>query len=308
MKKKYIFIIIFFCVSCFNCQKEEFSPIGEIQKKLVVFGVLDTRTNIQLIKVQNSYLYSIDSTKNNYQKIPANIKISITDEYSNIYSLKDTTIEGVTNYAVYYIPNFNLVRGIGYSLSIQADGYVPIHATAKVPSVQYIGVSTQNTEIVFQYGVHKYAKGYTHHFYLNYDIIDGQSVWSFRIEVPYIFKVSESNPADTTIIYPFVSRDKEAHYPVESLYYIFLKIKPTNVNQKVVVKRGTLEVLSLDDNLYNYYLLVQGFNDPYSVRLDRPFFSNVTDGYGIFGSITADSNQVVIPSDLITAFGYINGQ
>ena len=76
----------------------------------------------------------------------------------------------------------------------------------------------------------------------------------------------------------------------------------------MVVKRGTLEVLSLDDNLYNYYLLVQGFNDPYSVRLDRPFFSNVTDGYGIFGSITADSNQVVIPSDLITAFGYINGQ
>ena len=151
----------------------------------------------------------MDSTKNNYQKIPANIKISITDEYSNIYSLKDTTIEGVTNYAVYYIPNFNLIRGIGYSLSIQADGYLPIHATAKVPSVQYIGVSTQNTEIVFQYGVHKYAKGYTHHFYLNYDIIDGQSVWSFRIEVPYIFKVSESNPSDTTIIYPFVSRDKE---------------------------------------------------------------------------------------------------
>jgi hypothetical protein len=61
-----------------------------------------------------------------------------------------------------------------------------------------------------------------------------------------------------------------------------------------------LYVSSLDWNLTDYMQAVTGYDDPYTVRLDKPDWTNIVNGYGIFGSIHLDSNWFLIPSKLNT--------
>jgi hypothetical protein len=48
----------------------------------------------------------------------------------------------------------------------------------------------------------------------------------------------------------------------------------------------------VEENLYKYYNLANGFQDPYSIRTDQPDFSNIQGGLGIFGAMTLDSVRV----------------
>jgi len=61
-----------------------------------------------------------------------------------------------------------------------------------------------------------------------------------------------------------------------------------------------LQFIQLDENLYNYYAIVRGFDDPFSLRLDKPNFSNIKNGTGLFASYSVDSLVQVLPYD----FGY----
>ena len=46
---------------------------------------------------------------------------------------------------------------------------------------------------------------------------------------------------------------------------------------------------SLDQYLYSFFKLARGFDDPVSVRQDRPDITNVQNGVGIFGAVFPDS-------------------
>jgi hypothetical protein len=63
-------------------------------------------------------------------------------------------------------------------------------------------------------------------------------------------------------------------------------------------------LFSIDDNLYNYLSTVNGFNDPISVRLDIPNYTNIQNGHGIFGAIIKDSLTQNIPNVVVKALGF----
>ncbi len=62
------------------------------------------------------------------------------------------------------------------------------------------------------------------------------------------------------------------------------------VSGKVV---AVVRLLQIDATLYNYYSISNGFNDPMTMRTEKPLFSNVNGGLGFFASASYDS--VTIP-------------
>ena len=56
----------------------------------------------------------------------------------------------------------------------------------------------------------------------------------------------------------------------------------------------------LDWNLTYYMQSVKGYDDPYTVRLDKPDWTNIVNGYGVFGAIRLDSAIFSIPSIINT--------
>jgi hypothetical protein len=45
----------------------------------------------------------------------------------------------------------------------------------------------------------------------------------------------------------------------------------------------------VEDNLYKYYNIVNGFQDEFSIRTDLPDYTNIRGGVGLFGAMTEDS-------------------
>jgi hypothetical protein len=57
--------------------------------------------------------------------------------------------------------------------------------------------------------------------------------------------------------------------------------------------RGATFILTqVEPNLYRYYNIVNGFQDPYSVRMDQPDYTNIAGGAGVFGAMVEDSVSV----------------
>ncbi len=55
---------------------------------------------------------------------------------------------------------------------------------------------------------------------------------------------------------------------------------------------AVISLLQIDATLYDFYSISNGFNDPLTMRTEKPVFTNVTDGLGFFGSASNDSMSV----------------
>ena len=62
-------------------------------------------------------------------------------------------------------------------------------------------------------------------------------------------------------------------------------------------KRAVFQLLQLDPNSYGYYFTTHAYNDPQSMRLDEPMYSNIVGGLGLVGAYTLDSLVHVLPED-----------
>lgn len=64
------------------------------------------------------------------------------------------------------------------------------------------------------------------------------------------------------------------------------------------LKSGTVvadvKLLQLDATLYDYYSISNGFNDPLTMRTERPVFTNVNGGLGFLGSASYDSLDIQV--------------
>ncbi len=52
---------------------------------------------------------------------------------------------------------------------------------------------------------------------------------------------------------------------------------------------AVVKLLQLDATLYDFYSISNGFNDPLTMRTEKPVFTNITGGLGFFGSAAEDS-------------------
>ena len=66
---------------------------------------------------------------------------------------------------------------------------------------------------------------------------------------------------------------------------------------KLIFRTLVFRLLQLEENWYKYYSTVRQFQDPFSIRLDEPDFTNLSKGYGLLGGATMDSLIHVYPDD-----------
>ncbi len=284
-----------------SCKEEEFSPVGSYEKKIVTYAVLDSRLDKQIIKVQSAYLTK--SGENGAEKKISNLQVNLSDG-SNNYLFRDTVIAGYVNYSYFVSNNVKLSRGSRYSLKISGDNVPLAESDITLPGKPDLTLYYDADKILLTYSRIGHAKGFLHHYYVEFYIKDGsQILGNYRIEIPSELKVTNDG-MDTLRIFPSLTKENNHSYSYSSLFSELIRYKPSNDRIKLVVKKSVATVLSLDENLYNYVSTVKGFSDPVSVRLDQINYSNIINGYGIFGAITIDSTVEKIPAYIIQGFGF----
>jgi hypothetical protein len=297
--KTKIFILIL--IAFIGCKEDDFSPVGNYEKKIVTYAVLDNRFENQIIKIQSAYLTE-DGNIQAEKKI-SNIKVSISDGTNN-YALRDTVVSGAENYSYFVLDALKLNRGAFYSLKITGDNVPDATAQIRVPANQDITLFFDTDKILLTYSKNHTGKGFLHHFYVDFYIKEGTKILNnYRVEIPSEMVLTNEG-ADTTRVYPSLTKEISHEYSYSALFAELNAYLPADSKQKLVVKRSIATVLSLEENLYNYVSTVKGFSDPVSVRLDQINYSNITNGYGIFGAITIDSVTVKIPVFIVQGFGF----
>jgi hypothetical protein len=284
----------------FDCKENNFSPIIGTESKLGVQTVFDTKENVQFVKIQKIFPSYASS---NEEKIPKilNVRINASD-YS--YLFKDTIINGISNYSVYYNKEIKVDPG-NYMLIITSDDYPMTWSTMLVPSKPDISFTTLSDSIIARIKTNISIGSFSYHFYVDYSLVKDGNTLLNRIEVP--IKVDTNEKKEISVIYPtsfkqttVIGGTEEIFLSFGCLKYIKNFIKSKENASNVILYRGTMFIRSSDLNLSNYLRAVEGYDDPYSVRLDKPDWTNIVNGYGVFGSIRLDSSWYYIPTKINT--------
>jgi hypothetical protein len=280
-----------------------------------VYSIFFTNRNTQIVRVYSNYdVPGFDPFENATEQPLAGAVVTVTGPRGT-YSFRDTLLPrtDTTRYKTLvpaYVGNWQPEPGQTYKLSVRSSGAGSTSAT-----VTMLG------------------KALKMYWYLPTDFLDYPDSLKYESSISAMAQFpSQDNPyfIQLTIEYavlvnsawrveeievPLWTSDttfKYASYPSLQItnrwgaggYYdkwayrraltrVSGRYRDTELNFTRVVFR----ILQLDQNWYNYYKTVRTSQDPLTIRLDQPDFTNLTRGYGLVGGCTVDSLVHILPAD-----------
>jgi hypothetical protein len=292
MKNILKIILCMLILVSFYCNKDDFTPVDKFESNVIVHAVLDLRKNIQFVKIQQSF-YNLTSNQN--EKILKNLNAKLIESSGKFYLLRDTIINGLSDYSVLYNKDIVLKPG-GYTLIINSDNFPTVWGTVNIPQEQQIGISYHTDRIGIDLLPNLATKGFTYRFYIHYTINQGGTLVNGTDEIPY--QINDATD-ESSIIYFRGFVQKKGFYSHDSisvlnkcLKYALKKIEKKANSQTFTYDSCSVVIDNLDWNLFDYLQSINGFNDPYSIRLDVTAFSNIIGGYGVFGAIRSDTMNI----------------
>jgi len=282
-----LFIILFF-TSC----NDDFDIVKDYHEQLVVFLVLDNRADKQIIKIQKLQ-NDVGLSDNN--KVLKDLSVRLIDTYGVAHYFKDTVLNGVNNFNVLFVDSLDLKEGT-YSLFVNSGNKLYAWSNVTVRAPQLIYVSSFNEYYKINISKSASSRGVLVKSFVCFDRVDNGITTSDMMEIPSKFSV---NGTDTTEIYPAVeksdysdNKSTEIFIGYDAIVYTKQKIINRYHIESKDIKKIKIFSFSYDWNLYEYIMSYKGYSDPYSVRLDRPNYSNIIFGNGVFGAIRVDSTEI----------------
>jgi hypothetical protein len=284
-----------------------FDSKGPYDKRLVVYSILSNRSDSQYVRVYSTYnppAYNpLDVSSDTYVQ---NARVSIANDSAS-YNLVNTVIPRSdrsrysTDIPAYVGYPIRVQFGKTYSLGVRSpDG----NATASVTTPGVGLVEAYNPQelkaplkytddIAARVKLSPGAAGYIVRLFIDFDVTSTQGVIHTRVEVPNA--VVPIGTADTSFQYPtLVRRSSDPFIVFEAAifsldgYKVFLNDLIAQTGP-IHLTSATFILTQVEDNLYKYFNIVNGFQDQFSIRTDQPDYSNIVGGFGVFGAMRDDS-------------------
>jgi len=311
MKRNFLFGLLALGLLILTSCQNAFTPKGPYTQELVVYSILTTRSDTQYVRVYTTYNPSgfnpLESTTDTYVR---GAQVTITSA-AGAYELRDTTITrfdqsrypaSLGAYIAYPMP---IVAGNPYSLEVVSN-QGSVTATTSVPGKGTIVSNNQyvlrepgkySEDISATIYMSSITRGYLFRLYIDFEYDEGGTVKHVRTEVPIsTFGDVEGDPQFN---YPRLNRrDLGRFVPVETVslplnaYEFLLAYLRVRYSPSLRLLSATFILTQVEENLYKYYNIVNGFQDRYSIRTDSPDYSNIRGGLGVFGAMSEDSTVI----------------
>lgn len=277
--------MVLIAVTALTACENDFSAKADYEERVVVFSVLDRSAPYQVVRLERTF----DTEEGIGSAIvpPAPITeatVSVSTDRRN-FIFRDTvfTLADGSTRKVWINRDLVPTEGTVYTLSVEVPGFGPITATTRMPSRAFARLAVVNggVRVAAEQTTAYPASGYYFRLWVTgMKTVDGRQI-DVRREVPQRYD-AESGEAEFTE----PTRDKAVVFSNGNLLRVHAQLREADsVSGSDVVGVA----YSLDQYLYSYYKLARGFDDPVSVRQDRPDISNVLGGVGIFGAVYPDS-------------------
>jgi len=309
-----ITIIIISAVLFYSCE-EDFNPGTDFREKYILNCIIrgDTAYHIATIKknykgeIFNPYAdKEIDDVKNAY------IRIWYDDK---VYTFRDTMIarEDTSRYTepVYYYYSKDFIPESGKLLELRAElpNNKVLSGTTITPSEIQRDITTG---VLLPNGDNEYSSVgwiskderlyYAANFKFYYKKYVGGGRYQFEKKVPLDYKIVDGKEVP---VYSLIFKAPKVIIRNSILDEMMKEISANDFRKKdYTIMGGVFEIMILDENLSTYYSSTHDFSDGFSINVDESDFTNITGGYGIFGSTIKRKVFVGFNKDYITSFGY----
>ncbi|MBI5645920.1 MAG: DUF4249 family protein [Ignavibacteriae bacterium] len=273
--------------SCDN----SFTPKSDYKERIVVFCVLEPSAPYQMVRLETTYDAATTNPDDALPKRRIDSAIVRINTDRRSYLFTDTLIDvgGGELRRVWISRAFVPAAGASYTMTVQVPGMSTISAAVQVPGRPYLDLDTPNPS-AGRLGVTLRAgaisaqappKGFYFRLYVEGEaVVNGKTV-KLRREVP--LRVDNANN-DTTWSSPI--RSSSLSFSVDHIADVKTRLENVDGARNMqIIGFG----YSLDTFIYSYFQTVRGFDDPVSVRQDRPDVTNIVGGVGIFGAIVRDT-------------------
>jgi hypothetical protein len=302
-----LLILILSQVSC----NQPFDPHGPFENLPVVFCILDGSQDVQFLRLYTTFAAESDPRQVNVEEPIAGANVEVLTPNGAV-SFRDTTLPRADT-SVFksplqmYIAPFQPLPGGSYALRIlsplgEATSAITLPSNANLTIqgsffLQNPSQTPEGSKIFVFTTLSEGAKGYVMRLFVNYDITSGGSTVNHSTEVPILIKDKDFS----TALLPTLRRKTVANgfevYPVEFYALTLSEILKRHPTGQIMFRKAVVITLQAEENLYNYFSIVNAFNDRYSIRLDEPEFTNIIGGRGLFGGFSIDSLIVDLPSN-----------
>ena len=317
-------ILVILCGSC----DESFNPSAAFKPRMVVYSVLRTDSDTQYVRIYSSYLPpGNDPTENLSENSVTDAAVKVTGtnplydarisdfRFLEVKRLDESRYQN--DIGAYYCYPFRPIRGASYRLTAVSPTYGIVTAETTVPGQATVALVNPSVlenpfsasmDFGIKIGLAPEAKAYVAHIYINYLWPPGDGTYQpRRIEVPLsretvdciyqIFKETYPLPTlrSTPAVAPAIIGGVIAYQAQESVPYNRISYQHKifhlygTEGNGILMRQEVTYVAQFDTSLWDYYSVANLFHDKYSVRTDEPDYTNVSNGVGVFGSMTVDS-------------------
>jgi hypothetical protein len=318
MKKITVTLTALLFLSC----NEDFSPNGEYTPKLIVYSVLDAAADTQYVRVYSSYSPEqyAPNAPSPVTEIP-NAVVRVYDDSSE-YIFTDTLItipngSSTSTIRVYKHPAFRPKDRKLYHLSVRSGTFPEAVSTAT--GMEAAQIIFRDSKPLFEPVPGKF---------ITFDCYMGRNIGAYLPVLKLEYEILKSGiwiqyakevPID--IVLDPSGNVTKRFYPIPILY------EGTNVPNRLVYVSYTTEIFSatvreikeehaadyeaknlrfkdirftlvqFNNELFTYYSVANNFPGAATIRLDEPDYSNITNGYGIFGTMSTQVKVYGTPGD-----------
>jgi hypothetical protein len=287
-----IFSVLIFGVGC----NEPFSPKGPFQQRFVAYSVLNAQSDTQFVRLYLNYNPpGFDPHAVTTEKYDTSAQLTISS-VNRSFNFHDTLLAASLH--TFVNQSFRPQPGTVYVLNVSsqfgtitATTAMPARGTLSLPNPStLIFASTfpdKNVEVDATLGPE--TRGFLVRFLLVYSIAsDSAFVGETEIPMSYI----QSTTGVSSPVFPQLQRTFTPNpivtFPVNNYLQTIVGLTD-QFKTKIILKQVKFFLVQVDEGLYNYYNVVSGFQDPYSIRTDKPDYTNIQNGFGVFGSFNVDS-------------------
>jgi hypothetical protein len=316
MKKFYIISFCFVSLLTLSSCDQSLNPKGDYYERYVLNCILCGDTTYQVALISHSYDVSgYDPYVNTTDPAVTGADLRLWYKDS-VFVFRDSIVSrlGDAMYGdslrIYYLKNVH----IDYNKPIEIEALLPngrrlSSSTTSAKDINFDDRNSSkvippvNTPLINVYWNMNESNGFYFPVFkvTYYKNVNGQQE-KHILDIPLRYKQENG---ESVPVYPGVSRQSSIVYDPDVIRQVLMSISegdPDKNNYSILVN-NPIKVYSLDGNLERYYSSTTQDNN-FTVRLDENDFSNITGGFGVFGSYVIKDYNLRFTPEFITELGY----
>jgi hypothetical protein len=311
---KYLVLLVIVLAGC----EEPFTPKGPYVQKLAVFGILSNTSDTQYVRVFKTY---DPPGFNPYEVLEdqavrgATVSVSqggSSVRYQEAMIARTDSSRFNDKIVAYAATHFRAQPGGTYNLDVTTHLDGAASSSVTIPDTGWIALTNpyalngnaDEEYLAVRAGISSLTLGFMVRFYLQYDLLNNgiwvpmckeMPGWMVIVDSTKYFGYPKLVRRTTTPGLPG-TRQNEGAFFMPRAYREKVSELVGLYGNKVRLRRIFFVLTQVEENLYTFYNVANGYQDAISIRIDMPDWTNMNGGIGVFGAMVEDTLFVDIPN------------